>query len=529
MYTTAYIDCLDLLILSYYDRFLCLDRSNNYIITNGQKCKKLRKLINHLKNDPNVKKNALLLVKIDQTSMNLLRQWGHGLDKNQKQISLHKIPYFAKSMSMNGGSGNVEVVQPIQQIQPSLEYKRDSTFSSQLKDTLKMILTVMKIAVGVGSVVVTFGAGGDTIVESISSTINSGMFYVNLAEVTVKLATDSPYLAQLFKISFVEGPEQVKIDTIVIIKQIFIDGQDDQIGIICGLLQNLLDSIARVVGDWISTFIPDDAGIVGTIVTTIINASSKHAFNMLSTLFNKVPTKFQDLLKHPEELHKFLIGILRSLEEGLRRTDSIEPSSNEMSLSATVGRIKKVGQQIIPGANLAVKYGIDSKVLDMLFNVIKNYFEPNIERAILVVGQVMPLIFAILTFSELCHDTAQLSALKAEISMLTIPRDHDLEIPPSLIRQQERSYLYSPQPRSYPIPSQPRSYQMMPQPRSYQIPFQPRPYQILPQTRSYQMPFFRSQSIQQGGCISQPYREPTHDQINYNLAKYLIYLKNLTF
>ena len=525
MYTTAYIDCLDLLILSYFDRFLCLDRSNNYVITKGRKCKKMRKLINHLKKDPNVKKNALLLVKIDQTSMNLLHQWGHGLDKNGTQITLHEIPYFAKSRSMNGGNGQVGIVQPIQQMHPSLEYKRDPTFSSQLKDALKVVLTVMKIAVGVGSVIVTFGAGGDTIVESISSTINSGMFYANLVEVTVKLATDSPYLAQLLKISFVEGPEQVKIDTMTIIKQIFIDGQDGQIGTICDLLQNLLDSIARVVGDWISTFIPDDAGIVGTIVTTIINASSKHAFNMLSTLFNKVPSKFQNLLKHPEELHKFLIGILRSLEEGLRQTG---PTSNEMSLSATIGRMKKVGQQIIPGANLAVKYGIDAKVLDMLFNVIKNYFEPNIEKAILVVGQVMPLIFVILTFNELCHDTTQINAIKAEISMPRIPREYGSQIPQST-RQQERLYPYPPQPRSYQMTPQP--YQMTPPP--YQMippPYQmmPQPYQMMPQP--YQMmPQPTPSSIQRGGHISQPYREPTHDQMNYNLAKYLTHLKNLTY
>jgi hypothetical protein len=290
---------------------------------------------------------------------------------------------------------------PLQGSATQLQYARDTTiFTPELQKALQIIITVLKVAIGVGSVVVTFGAGGDTVVKSIVATINSGLFYLNLIQVTTTLATQSTYLSDLLKINFVEGPEKVKQETLVIIQRMVSDGNEAQIDPICEILASMLSSIAMVVGDWISTFIPDDAGLVGVAVTTIINQVSKHAFSLLSSVFDKIPTIFQDLFKHPEKLQKFLIGIVRDLEKGLRQKG---PTTDEMTLSATIGRLKKIGQHYLPGAQLAEKYGLDDAMFDVLFKVIKDYFEPNIERAVYVVGQVMPLVFVILTFNEICE------------------------------------------------------------------------------------------------------------------------------
>jgi hypothetical protein len=293
-----------------------------------------------------------------------------------------------------------------------LTYTRDTKFTDKMKKALKVLLTAMKISIGVGSVIVTFGAGGDTIVEAISATISSGMFFTNLTEMTLTLAEQSKYMSQLFRITFENGPEQVKSEALEVLRQMIRDGQEDQVGVICTTLQGMLESIAQVVGDWISTFIPDDAGIVGTVITTVITTSSQKANSILTGLFNRVPPQFQELLKHPDLLREFLIGIIRSIEEGMRHTGA---TSDEMSISATIGRIKKIGQELVPGIKLAEKLGVDTLMLDAIFSVIKKYFEPNIDRATQVVGKVMPLIFIIFVFGEVCGDPSLLEEIKSSI------------------------------------------------------------------------------------------------------------------
>jgi hypothetical protein len=529
MYTSAYIDYFDLLILSYYNRSLCLNRFGDYIVIKKQRCKKIRQLIKKLKKH----KSSYLLVKLDQQSVKILHQWGHGLDLNHQQIVIDGIPFFAKTggkLGLIGGGGGVD-----------LKYvKNKDIFPKPLKDALKVILTIAKIGIGVGSVVVTFGAGGDTVVESISATINSGMFYMSLIETTTTLAEQSHYMADLFKISFVDGPEVVKTRTLEIIKQILIDGNDEQISTICGILGDLLGSIAAVVGDWISTFIPDDAGIVGTAITVVINQSSKYAYRILEGFFNKIPTKFQELLKHPEKLQVFLVQILRDLEAGLRHKG---PTDNKMSVTSTVGRLKKVAKQLLPGVDLAEKYGVDTVMYDILFNLIKTYFEPNIEKAIYVVGQAMPLIFVILTFNQICDNPSQIEAMKAELTVpetrqsrpvaRTTPTPQMRPVPTPRMRMIEpipMMHPVEPMPQMRPV-SIPRMRMIEPIPQMRTVESMPhmRPIEPAPQMTivepyiSTQMvpPPLRTYQIQQGGTIPQPYRDKQHDRIKYSWAKYI--------
>ena len=226
-----------------------------------------------------------------------LRKGDHGRFRSPYVSRQHNGNYVTPhSPYLEGGEP------PLQGSATQLQYARDTTiFTPELQKALQIIITVLKVAIGVGSVVVTFGAGGDTVVKSIVATINSGLFYLNLIQVTTTLATQSTYLSDLLKINFVEGPEKVKQETLVIIQRMVSDGNEAQIDPICEILASMLSSIAMVVGDWISTFIPDDAGLVGVAVTTIINQVSKHAFSLLSSVFDKIPTIFQDLFKHPEK------------------------------------------------------------------------------------------------------------------------------------------------------------------------------------------------------------------------------------
>lgn len=550
----SYIDINDLLILYCYGYLLCLNRQNNYVLLKKRQCHNISQVINKLQKN----KDNWLKVDLNDICIKILHHWGHGLNHLKQQVLYKGVPLYAEPY-MSGGD---------EQFSPQhLQYTRDTTMTRQMKDALRVIVTIMKVSIGVGSVIVTLGAGGDTIVEAISSTINSGIFYTNLMQLLTTLATESTYLQQLLNISFENGPSSVRTETLGIINQIIIDGNDDQLDMICEIFHDLLSSIASVVGDWVSTFIPDDAGMVGVVITQLINQSAKHAYKVLEALFDKVPTSFQNLLKYPDELQKFLIDILRSLEQGLRQTSQ---PGEEMSLSATVSRLKNVGKQMIPGLKMAEKYGIDAKMLDVLFGLIKTYFEPNIEKAVWVVGKVMPLIFTILTFNEVCTDQSTLDQMKSELHK---PETMDSDHTQTQTNSRQIQPQPQPQPQTFSLrvnqslqtqrqpPIQPQfQAQLQPpiqpqfqQPYQTQPPFQPQPpfhpqpqFQphptFQPQFRPQFQPFLQGVNpnmfistqtppppyrTQYGGNldINQPYRDSILDTMSYDMRDYILLLR----
>src|SRR6185312_2608994 len=96
----AYIDFSDLLILSYYDRILCTDSSGSYVIVSLHECPdyqdNLKNFMKSGKNDPKLRKNNAFLVNLDDADANILRNWGHGVSEDQKQIIVDGYPYFAR-------------------------------------------------------------------------------------------------------------------------------------------------------------------------------------------------------------------------------------------------------------------------------------------------------------------------------------------------------------------------------------------------------------------------------------------------
>jgi hypothetical protein len=119
----------------------------------------------------------------------------------------------------------------------------------------------------------------------------------------------SSYLEQLFKISFVGGPQKVKQETIHVITPMIhvitpmIHVITPMIHVITPMMVmkdswnifgSLLPSITNVVGDWISTLIPDDAGLVGTAISMIITTVSNQAFGLFLNIYEKIPPIFKD-------------------------------------------------------------------------------------------------------------------------------------------------------------------------------------------------------------------------------------------
>jgi hypothetical protein len=399
MAISCYINLNNLLVLSYYDRLIDLDRNGHYQIYGDHDHKRsafqLINLIKSLKCNPQCGPNRYFLVRLEPYDIEILHNWGFGLDLNGQQLyrSVKSTKYLFFGNSMNSQRGGAK-----------LSYERSNTFSSTMKTTLKFLIKGLKITAGIGAVVASGGAGGDTIVGAISATIDSGMFAERLFNVINSESQSNVYLGDLLKIKFYDGPESVRQQTITIIERIVADGQIDQLDLICPTLNDLLDSIANVVGDWISTFIPDSGGLVGSIIESVISSNGDDSYNILATFFNKMPSQAQDLLKN----------ILKFLEDALTG-DNQEPTSSGMASKF----LKTSVTMAIPGGALIQKSGLDKQMYQEIFNFIRTYFEPNIDKATAVVAIVMPLVFVILTLGEYCKNRSKLETLQSPNRLAT--------------------------------------------------------------------------------------------------------------
>ena len=504
----GYIDANDLLILSYYDRILCLGKNNHYIITGlrNTDCKNSQEVVKRL--NRSVKLQAIqgqglsqpdyFLVKLNRLDINILHLWGHGLDEHSNQIYSNGYPIFSKtSRSLSGGGvGILPYRASFPQTPPSyiwgfsqtgggvadqLKYTHSTIFSGAMKSTLKLLIKSLKVTAGIGAVVASGGAGGDTIVGAISATIDSGMFAQQLLDVRTEVAKGNIYFKEIFEITFAGGPEDVHTQATNIIRKMVANGQIGQLDLMCPTLIDLLEGIGNIVGDWISTFIPDSGGLVGSVIESIISSAEKGSYNKLAMLFNKLPDFAQDLFKNPKKLNKFLKDILQFLEDILIKdqpTNAPPSTSSFLKTSVTMA---------IPGGQIMKASGFDKIIYTKIFDIIKLYYEPNIDKATQVVGIIMPLVFAILTINEFCLDHSLIDKLD--------------KIKPRKIKRKK----------------------IKPSDQIIDNSVLPQNNLTLPQNTDVVSSVSPQPIISQ----QQPNREPVHDQTHYSLDSYINYLKSL--
>uniref|UniRef100_A0A6C0BKH9 Uncharacterized protein n=1 Tax=viral metagenome TaxID=1070528 RepID=A0A6C0BKH9_9ZZZZ len=450
MYISAYLDSLDLFILASYDRFLCINRHHEWVIWPKKRCQTHKRdfplIFQYLST---LKVRGLLKAKLDPTSQQILRIWRHS-SREGRMIG-----------GGSGGDGGKEddVPQWDPKMPPveKLEYKSVPVFAmvaKRLSDqkvipkiadvnlvinamilVFDIMLPIVTIGASVAAIVGTAGTGGDVAVESVTSTVNSGMFAVKLSRATVTMARSSIYLMELLQITFDRvpesqetdpdpGPEKIKRETRAVIKQMIRDGNEDLISDVCNILSKLSDGVMSVVGDWISTLIPDDASITGKFIRFSVDLTvlvgAQYAFQEFSFIFNHLPHKARRLLKYGDELRVFLNEMLTLMREMVRRIAAGEMPRQDLSAAGVLGRVHdKILTQIVPGLKLSENVAIQMGMDKVLLVVLDEYFAPNIDNAIDAVIRSVPLAFVILVFSEVCQNASILEGIKEEIKKET--------------------------------------------------------------------------------------------------------------
>ena len=147
------------------------------------------------------------------------------------------------------------------------------------KNVLKQtLLSVLKVGSSVGSDVF---LGQDEIVSLVSTILDTYAF-LN----TLNMLRKNKDLKKIFSIQFT-SPEQVHEDTLKLLSE------NEEMYSLCKSLTPLLNEMAPIIGDWISVFLPDTAGVVGTTIQFIITQGGSSSYDKLTYLYNQLPESSQ--------------------------------------------------------------------------------------------------------------------------------------------------------------------------------------------------------------------------------------------
>lgn len=278
-------------------------------------------------------------------------------------------------------------------------------------------LSGIRLVGGIVGVVASYGAGGDTIVELIILALQSSILLGRLGYLGLTTPGD-PWLQKIIAIRFDNGPNGVETEMKQIMKQI---NQQDNASIIkgelCVKLSGVFVNLINIFSTCISAFIPDDAGVVATVieiaVMLVYTIGSMAAFIVLKKIYNGlVPSFAKRLLQNPKDLEKFLKGTANFIKKSFQQKSLVNRTAfgvlKETLLTVGFGFAILISLAIPGGVfflvpplflakiglsmtNAATTIGIGEAQVIMLIEL----FETQIPTMVELIQRIMPLTYAV--------------------------------------------------------------------------------------------------------------------------------------
>jgi len=237
---------------------------------------------------------------------------------------------------------------------------------SAFKEVLKAYVEDLgKNALAAGASAITAGTSGDTIVDVIYAVKTTKDAYDIYQGIKLSKGIINDFLYQIDKVPLENNIDQIKniayesvIDISVTNEKLFSAiSQTDTYDKISSGLYNFYDnernilkqtveeiklqiieyikSIINSLGDWLGSFIPNDAGagsaVLKGLLNDIVNNSIDKALTMFLDLLNKASAAFQDVILSESKLTRFLNNLVDDLDASI--DDYLKLDNPEESLS----------------------------------------------------------------------------------------------------------------------------------------------------------------------------------------------------
>ncbi len=285
----------------------------------------------------------------------------------------------------------------------------ESAFGSS-KDILKDLI---QIGLSTGAIVGTAGMGGDTIVDVLFALDESAKMAAEIDEVIKTGKSLGKALKGIGDINIRNGFDVIykRVQGVIAhIVKLSGKGARKVLKEIRDEILKLLHHMARVIGKWVSSLLPDDAGLGGPIVSAFIDKAieeaSANVYNALVSGFEALPDEASEVMKDPAKMEAFLNKVLDVVVGFLNGV--IDPETWGQSAAkyaakfASIGIISSAtsGAGAIPaavGASVGADTAMIKKVRDHLDTTVR---------------QMIPV--AVKTFQ------AMLSAFLAQVAILQV-------------------------------------------------------------------------------------------------------------
>ncbi|MBT7914348.1 hypothetical protein HN588_10610, partial [Candidatus Bathyarchaeota archaeon] len=192
----------------------------------------------------------------------------------------------------------------------------ESAFGSS-KDILKDLI---QIGLSTGAIAGTAGMGGDTIVDVLFALDESAKMAAEIDGIINAGKSLGKALKGIGDINIRNGFDVIYKRVQQVIAQMIKvagDAPRKMLREIKEEILKLLHHMARVIGKWVSSLLPDDAGLGGPIVSAFIDKAIEEAsaniYDALVAGFESLPGNAAEVMKDPEKMAAFFNKIIDAM------------------------------------------------------------------------------------------------------------------------------------------------------------------------------------------------------------------------
>lgn len=322
-----------------------------------------------------------------------------------------------------GQTGGLGLKQSFKSVTTIFSDSNRAAFTRALRGTLRTVG-------GLSSDILTVGAGGDIMVNSIFAIQNSLTFITELKDIVALIRGAQKLFSKLFKIRFksiIPIYPKLRLDNgLSFFEKKFTTILEDYVSTnnpkildkIHSKITSLMDRITTVVSDWIACLFPNTAGLAGEISKTVLDYVVTNGFTYTYNLISIIPSKLQQMITNPYALTRLIKKVLRFLKKVLRglgpkEIKKIIASLGKKADSMTTNPLFKQAIGFgIGAANKAVSIGskaakvkrITNKFVprtqDIIIYVIDKFIEPNVKIGVNLFYQLFPIYLMFVLFIE---------------------------------------------------------------------------------------------------------------------------------
>jgi hypothetical protein len=284
-----------------------------------------------------------------------------------------------------------------------VRYKSKESLLVEGLNAKDIVMDIIQIGVASGAVVVSGGAGGDTVTDVLFAVEKATDVLEEVTGIIGELAELGSILHAAVKLDFAGNPQNFYNDVKGLVKRTVASGLVGEtaknfIEDVAETVYKVIGKLVRAISKWVSALFPDDFGLSGpafeATMSTAISSVAANSYN-LATGAVEALGETGKLITDSDALEAFLLDITDSaINYGEKVNDIIQnPDPEKATLMGSLKATAKLGIEIHPlvatGAWAARKMGMDTDTLAEDYLDVVEHLHPK-HPASLMMKKILP-------------------------------------------------------------------------------------------------------------------------------------------